>query len=60
MAGACPVGLSVAVAKGGGMGACGALLMQPDAIKQWANEFRAETDGSFQINLLMKHNCVRF
>ncbi|MEP1445062.1 MAG: nitronate monooxygenase [Paraglaciecola sp.] len=51
MAGACPVGLSIAVAKGGGMGACGALLMQPDAIKQWAAEFRAATDGPFQLNL---------
>ena len=51
MAGACPVGLSVAVAKGGGMGACGALLMQPEAIDQWATEFRAETNGSLQINL---------
>lgn len=51
MAGACPVGLSVAVANGGGMGACGALLMQPETIKQWAAEFRAETKGPFQLNL---------
>jgi nitronate monooxygenase len=51
MAGACPVSLSVAVAKGGGMGACGALLMQPEAIKQWAADFRAKTDGPFQLNL---------
>ncbi len=51
MAGACPVGLSVAVAKGGGMGACGALLMQPDAIHKWAADFRAETDRPFQLNL---------
>lgn len=51
MAGACPVSLSVAVAKGGGMGACGALLMEPETIKHWASEFRAETDGPFQLNL---------
>ena len=51
MAGACPVSLSVAVARGGGMGACGALLMQPEKITQWASEFRAETDGPFQMNL---------
>jgi len=51
MAGACPVGLSIAVAKGGGMGACGALLMEPSAIKQWASDFRAETNGSFQLNI---------
>lgn len=51
MAGACPVSLSVAVAKGGGMGACGALLMEPEAIKQWAADFQAQTDGPFQLNL---------
>ena len=32
MAGACPPSLSIAVARAGGLGACGALLMQPDAI----------------------------
>ena len=51
MAGACPVSLSVAVAEGGGTGACGALLMQPEAIKQWATDFRAQSDGPFQLNL---------
>ena len=51
MAGACPVGLSVAVAKGGGMGACGALLLSPDEIKQWASDFRSEVNGQFQMNL---------
>lgn len=51
MAGACPVGLSIAVANGGGMGACGALLMSPDAIRQWAADFRSKAEGSFQMNL---------
>lgn len=51
MAGACPVNLSIAVANGGGMGACGALLMQPEAIKKWATEFRAGSVGPFQLNL---------
>lgn len=52
MAGACPVGLSIAVANGGGMGACGALLMQPETIKQWAADFREKTNnGAFQLNL---------
>lgn len=51
MAGACPVGLSVAVAQGGGMGACGALLMQAEAISEWAAAFRAQTDGPFQLNV---------
>jgi nitronate monooxygenase len=51
MAGACPPALSVAVADAGGMGACGALLMQPAAIAEWAASFRARSAGAFQINL---------
>lgn len=51
MAGACPASLSIAVAEAGGMGACGALLMQPGAIREWAAEFRAGSDGEFQMNL---------
>lgn len=51
MAGASPPSLSIAVANAGGMGACGALLMQPDAIRSWADEFRRESEGAFQINL---------
>ncbi len=50
MAGACPVALSAAVARAGGMGACGALLMQPHEIANWADAMRRETDGAFQIN----------
>lgn len=53
MAGACPPSLSIAVADAGGLGACGALLMQPDAIKDWAAQTRAATNGSFQVNLWM-------
>src|SRR5579864_6786891 len=51
MAGACPPGLSIAVADAGGLGACGALLMKPNAIVEWASAVRAETRGGFQINL---------
>ena len=51
MAGACPASLSIAVANAGGLGACGALLMQPEAIKAWASELRATSNGGFQINL---------
>lgn len=51
MSGACPPGLSIAVARAGGLGACGALLMQPRAIADWAAEMRAGSDGPFQINL---------
>lgn len=50
MAGACPTALSVAVMRAGGMGACGALLMEPEKIIQWAESVRQESDGSFQLN----------
>lgn len=51
MAGACPPALSIAVANAGGLGACGALLMTPDAIRDWVAEFRRGSAGGFQINL---------
>jgi nitronate monooxygenase len=51
MAGACPPSLSVAVANAGGLGACGALLMEPEAIKAWSTEFRQQSKGDFQLNL---------
>lgn len=51
MAGACPPSLSVAVANAGGLGACGALMMSPEEIIAWSSEFRAKSQGEFQINL---------
>src|SRR6201996_4120106 len=51
MAGACPSSLSIAVANAGGLGSCGALLMQPAAIKTWAAEVRAKSNGAFALNL---------
>jgi nitronate monooxygenase len=51
MAGACPPSLSIAVANAGGMGACGALLMKPEVIAEWCEEFRQQSTGEFQINL---------
>jgi len=51
MAGACPSSLSVAIAKAGGLGGCGALLMQPQAIHDWVAEMRAGSNGAFQLNL---------
>lgn len=51
MAGACPPSLSIAVANAGGLGACGALMMRPDDITRWSDEFRKGSAGSFQINL---------
>src|ERR1700749_1125241 len=51
MAGACPPSSSIAVMRAGGMGACGALLMQPKEIEEWSAEVRTNEDGPFQINL---------
>jgi nitronate monooxygenase len=51
MAGASPPSLSIAVANAGGLGACGALLMAPAAIKAWASDVRAASNGGFQLNL---------
>lgn len=51
MAGACPPALSIAVGNAGGLGSCGALLMQPDAIRKWASDFRRGSNGGFQMNL---------
>ena len=51
MAGACPPSLSIAVSGAGGLGACGALMMRPDEIFAWSNEFRSKSEGHFQLNL---------
>ncbi len=51
MAGASAPALSLAVMRAGGLGACGALLMQPDKIAAWVREVGAGTEGPFQINL---------
>jgi nitronate monooxygenase len=51
MAGACPASLAIAIANAGGLGGCGALLMQPDAIKAWAADMHAGSNGGFQLNL---------
>ncbi len=51
MAGSCPVNLAVAVADAGGMGAMGALMSSPDAMVEWAANFRSRSPGPFQLNL---------
>ncbi len=51
MAGACPPALSIAVSRAGGLGACGALLLEPDEIRNWARTVRAGSNGAFQMNL---------
>ena len=50
MAGACPASLSIAVANAGGMGACGVLMLDADAIAAWVREMRAGSNGAFQLN----------
>ena len=50
MAGACPASLSIAIGTAGGMGAMGALISSPDAIRQWAAEVRAAGVHAFQLN----------
>ena len=37
--------------RAGGLGACGALPMQPAEIAAWAAKVRAGSDGPFQLNL---------
>ena len=51
MAGVPAPQLSIAVANAGGMGACGALLMSPREIVEWAAAVRGATAGPFQLNL---------
>lgn len=50
MAGACPVGLSIALANAGSMGAFGALMSTPEAIRTWVQEFRSKSSGPLQLN----------
>lgn len=50
MAGVSHPQLSIAVANAGGLGACGVVLMEPNAIAAWAEEFRVGSSGSFQLN----------
>ncbi|MCK0151669.1 nitronate monooxygenase [Marivita sp. S6314] len=50
MAGACPVSLAAAVADAGGMGACGALLMDAGGIADWSQQMRRSSNGAFMLN----------
>jgi nitronate monooxygenase len=59
MAGACPTSLSIAVGNAGGMGAMGALVSQPDEIRQWAADVRTGTAGPFQLNTWMPDPAPR-
>jgi nitronate monooxygenase len=59
MAGASAPSLSIAVMKAGGMGSCGALLMQPNEIIAWANEVRESGGSAFQLNLWIPEAAPR-
>ena len=48
-----PAGLSIAVANAGGMGAMGALVSPPEAIRRWVAEVRAASAGPLQLNTWM-------
>ena len=50
MAGACPPALAAAVSNAGGMGACGALMLDSGQIKEWTKEFKSRTNGSLLLN----------
>src|ERR1700680_3402847 len=50
MAGACPATLSIALANAGSMGALGALMSNPEAIRAWVHEFRSGSSGPLQLN----------
>src|SRR5262245_47087907 len=50
MAAACPVSLSVAVAKAGGMGAMGAVMSSASGVRKWVEDFRAAGGGVLQLN----------
>lgn len=51
MAGVPAPALSIAVVEAGGMGACGALLMQPAEIAAWVATVRAASRAPIQLNL---------
>ena len=51
MAGASAPALSIAVINAGGLGACGALLMQPQEILQWSEQVRERSRNAFNLNL---------
>ena len=55
MAGACLPPLSIAVAKSGGAGAAGILLMSPKQIEQWCAEFRI---GSRECSVFQLNNWI--
>jgi nitronate monooxygenase len=50
MVGAYPVSLAVAIANAGGLGGCGALMTEPNAIRSWTPDVRAGTNGGLSVD----------
>jgi len=50
MASSSPPALAAAVANAGGLGGCGALMMDAAGIAAWMGEFRARSNGAVQLN----------
>ena len=59
MAGASAPALSVAVARAGGLGACGAVLMSATQIAQWIATVRAHCNGAVNLNLWIPEPAPR-
>lgn len=59
MAGVGAPRLSTAVMEAGGMGALGALLLQPDEIAEWVSTVRGAASGPFQLNLWVPDSAPR-
>jgi nitronate monooxygenase len=51
MAGVPAPKLSIAVANAGGLGSLGVVQMEPPAIRAWADDVRAKSNGAFQLNI---------
>jgi len=51
LSGACPPQRSAAITRAGGMGALGALMLNPAEIDAWVEQFRELGGGPLQINL---------
>jgi nitronate monooxygenase len=51
MAGASAPSLSIAIINAGGLGGCGALLMEPKEILKWSATVRESSSDAFQLNL---------
>ena len=59
MAGVSRPELAIAVAEAGGMGASGVLLDSPQRIAEWVGQFRAKSNGAFQLNIWIPDSSKR-